>query len=133
MEWTDRHYRFMMRLITKKTILYTEMVVDDTIIYQQHDLDTYLGFDACEHPIVLQVGGSDPEKGFSFSFSLSRITCVFLFTTILVATATKIGLQDYPYDEVNLNCGCPSDKVAGKGCFGARLMLGSLFLPLSTS
>eukprot|EP00850_Spirogloea_muscicola_P010402 SM000061S19229 [mRNA] locus=s61:277211:281484:- [translate_table: standard] len=103
MDWTDIHYRQLARLISKQTWLYTEMVVDNTLthIEEQKRLDKFLAFPAMQRPIVLQLGGSNPAT---------------------LAKATKIA-DAYDYSEINLNCGCPSDKVAGKGCFGARLML----------
>lgn len=100
MEWTDVHYRQMARMVSKHVWLWTEMVVDKTIIYTDN-LDRHLWFPPEQHPIVLQVGGSDPET--------------------LRKAALKIA--PYGYDEVNLNCGCPSDRVAGAGCFGASMML----------
>uniref|UniRef100_A9U5E7 Predicted protein n=1 Tax=Physcomitrium patens TaxID=3218 RepID=A9U5E7_PHYPA len=103
MDWTDNHYRTLARLMSKHAWLYTEMVVADTIIHQQDNLDKFLKFNEVQHPIVLQLGGSDPEK---------------LLKASLLASV-------YEYDEINLNCGCPSEKVAGHGCFGASLMLES--------
>ena len=99
MDWTDVHYRQLARLISKHTWLYTEMVVDKTIIHTQQ-LDKFLAFPPEQSPIVLQLGGSDP-------------------TTLAQAC---LKAKKYGYDEVNLNCGCPSDRVAGAGCFGASLM-----------
>jgi tRNA-dihydrouridine synthase A len=95
MKYTHRHYRYMMRLLTKRTLLYTEMRVDKALIFGQ-DLESMLGFHPAEHPIALQLGGNDSEH---------------------LCQAAKIGEQ-YGYDEINLNAGCPSDKVSGKGCFG---------------
>ncbi|CAL8471488.1 g11030 [Coccomyxa elongata] len=100
MDWTDVHYRQMARLISKHTWLYTEMVVDQTIIHNPNT-DRFLWFPPEQRPIVCQLGGSDPAK---------------------LAEAAKIVAR-YGYDEINLNCGCPSDRVAGAGCFGASLML----------
>lgn len=99
MDWTDRHYRYMMRLLTRRTRLYTEMVVDNTLLYAKH-ADEYLRFDPVERPIACQLGGSDPNT--------------------LAAAAMMVEAAGY--DEINLNCGCPSPRVAGKGCFGAALM-----------
>ncbi|MCC5813188.1 MAG: tRNA dihydrouridine(20/20a) synthase DusA [Leptospira sp.] len=96
MEWTDRHYRFLMRLFTKNTILYTEMVTADAII--RGNRDKLLGKNR-DNPVVLQLGGNDPQKIFQ---------------------ASKISL-DYGYDALNLNVGCPSDRVSD-GSFGACLM-----------
>lgn len=97
LDWTDRHYRYFMRQITKHTTLYTEMVVADAIIYGNRD--NLLGFDEAEHPLVLQLGGSDPEK---------------------LSTAAKVAVN-YGYREINLNVGCPSERVQS-GSFGACLM-----------
>lgn len=97
MDWTDRHCRWFHRQLTARTRLYTEMVVADAVIHGPRD--RLLGFDAIEHPIALQIGGSDPDK---------------------LATATEIGAS-YCYDEINLNIGCPSDRVQA-GRFGACLM-----------
>lgn len=94
------HYRQLARIISKHTWLWTEMVVDKTVIHSPL-LDKHLWFPPEQHPIVLQLGGSDPE---------------------LLRQAAKIAAR-YGYDEINLNCGCPSDRVAGAGCFGAALML----------
>lgn len=100
MDYTDVHYRQLARIITKHTWLYTEMVVDSTLIHNP-DHDRFLWFPAEQKPIVCQLGGSNPEY---------------------LAKAAKI-VAEYGYDEINLNCGCPSDRVAGAGCFGASLML----------
>lgn len=99
MEWTDRHYRFLVRLLSKRIRLYTEMVVENTLRYSPL-ADAYLRFHPSEHPIACQIGGSDPAN--------------------LAAAARMVEAAGY--DEINLNCGCPSPKVAGKGCFGAALM-----------
>ncbi|MEM7067970.1 MAG: tRNA dihydrouridine(20/20a) synthase DusA [Pseudomonadota bacterium] len=97
MDWTDRHCRYFHRLMTSQALLYTEMVVADAVIHG--DRDYLLGFDDTQHPIALQLGGSDPDK---------------------LAQAAKIA-ADHGYDEVNLNVGCPSDRVQS-GTFGACLM-----------
>lgn len=97
MAYTDRHFRYLMRLMTKHTVLYTEMVTAQAVIHG--DRSHLLDFSDIEHPIALQLGGSEPD---------------------LLAKATKIG-ADWGYDEVNLNVGCPSERVQ-KGCFGAALM-----------
>jgi tRNA-dihydrouridine synthase A len=97
MEWTDRHCRYFHRLLAPDARLYTEMVVAQAVIYG--DRERLLGFDAAEHPVALQLGGSDPR---------------------LLAQAARIG-ADWGYDEINLNCGCPSDRVQS-GRFGACLM-----------
>jgi tRNA-dihydrouridine synthase A len=97
MDWTDRHCRVFHRLMTRRGRLYTEMLTTGAIIHG--DRQRLLGFDASEHPVALQLGGSDPEA---------------------LATAAKIG-EDFGYDEINLNVGCPSDRVKD-GRFGACLM-----------
>lgn len=97
MEWTDTHCRVLHRQLTRRTLLYTEMVTAQAVI--RGDRDYLLGFDASEHPVALQLGGSDPA---------------------LLAQAAKIA-QGFGYDEVNLNVGCPSDRVQS-GRFGACLM-----------
>jgi tRNA-dihydrouridine synthase A len=96
-DWSDRHCRYFHRLFSRHALLYTEMVVADAIIHGPRD--RLLGFDAAEHPVALQLGGSDPVK---------------------LKEAAKIG-ADYGYDEINLNVGCPSDRVQS-GTFGACLM-----------
>ena len=98
MEWTDRHCRYFHRLLAPDARLYTEMVVAQAAIHG--DRSRLLGFDASEHPLALQLGGSDPA---------------------LLAQAARIGVE-FGYDEINLNCGCPSDRVQS-GRFGACLML----------
>ena len=97
MDWTDRHCRFVHRLFSAHTLLYTEMITAPAIIHGPRD--RLLGFDPAEQPVALQLGGSDP-------------------TELAQATAIAAG---YGYTEVNLNCGCPSDRVQS-GCFGAVLM-----------
>lgn len=97
MDWTDRHCRVFHRHITRHTWLYTEMVTTGAIIHG--DLARHLDFDEIEHPIALQLGGSEPAD---------------------LAIAAKRG-QEWGYDEINLNCGCPSERVQ-KGAFGACLM-----------
>jgi tRNA-dihydrouridine synthase A len=97
MDWTDRHCRVFHRVLAPKARLYTEMVHAQAVIYG--DRKRLLDFDASEHPLALQLGGSNPEH---------------------LAEACKIA-QDYGYDEVNLNVGCPSDRVQA-GRFGACLM-----------
>ncbi len=97
MDWTDRHCRFFHRQLTRRALLYTEMVVADAAIHGRRD--HLLGFDAIEHPVALQLGGADPAK---------------------LAEAARIG-EAFGYDEVNLNVGCPSDRVQS-GTFGACLM-----------
>ena len=97
MERTDRHFRFFLRQITAHTLLYTEMVTMQAIL--RGDRARHLDFDAQEHPIALQLGGDDPT---------------------MLAECARIA-ADYGYDEVNLNIGCPSQRVQ-KGSFGACLM-----------
>ena len=97
MDWTDRHCRYLHRLMSRNTLLYTEMVTAPAIIYG--DRDRLLAFNELEQPLALQVGGSDPAQ---------------------LAEAAKIA-EGYGYAEVNLNCGCPSDRVQS-GSFGAVLM-----------
>ena len=97
LDWTDKNYRYFMRLISKHTTLYTEMIVADAIIHGERD--KLLSFDNSEQHLVLQLGGSNPEK---------------------LAKAALIA-KDYGYTEFNLNCGCPSEKVQ-VGNFGASLM-----------
>ena len=97
MDWTDRHCRVFHRALSQRTLLYTEMVTAPALVRggALHLLD----HDPCEHPVALQLGGSDPDE---------------------LAQATALGWQA-GYHEVNLNCGCPSDRVQS-GCFGAVLM-----------
>lgn len=97
MDWTDRYCRAFHRVLTRHAVLYTEMVTSGAVIFG--DRDQLIGFDQCEHPVALQLGGSDPAQ---------------------LADATKIA-EDFGYDEVNLNVGCPSDRVKS-GNFGAALM-----------
>ncbi|MGE9008691.1 tRNA dihydrouridine(20/20a) synthase DusA [Leptospira interrogans] len=97
MDWTDRHCRVFHRLMTRRARLYTEMLTTGAIIHG--DRMRLLGFDQSERPVALQLGGSDPRD---------------------LATAAKIG-EDFGYDEINLNVGCPSDRVKD-GRFGACLM-----------
>ncbi|MFQ3459652.1 tRNA dihydrouridine(20/20a) synthase DusA [Bradyrhizobium sp. UFLA01-814] len=97
MDWTDRHCRVFHRLMSRRARLYTEMLTTGAIIHG--DRARLLGFDDSEHPVALQLGGSDPRD---------------------LATAAEIGEQ-FGYDEVNLNVGCPSDRVKD-GRFGACLM-----------
>lgn len=97
MDWTDRHCRYFHRLMSHDVLLYTEMVTAQAVIHG--DRDRLLGFHDVEHPVALQLGGSDP---------------------VMLAEATRIAC-DYGYDEVNLNVGCPSDRVQS-GSFGAVLM-----------
>lgn len=97
LDWTDRHYRYFMRKITKHSELYTEMIVADAILHG--NLERLLGFNKAELPLILQLGGSDPQK---------------------LAQASRMALE-YGYTGINLNVGCPSDRVKS-GNFGACLM-----------
>lgn len=97
MDWTDRHCRYFHRQLTRRALLYTEMVVADAAIHGARE--RLLGFSPEEHPVALQLGGSDPLK---------------------LAEAARIG-EGFGYDEINLNVGCPSDRVQS-GTFGACLM-----------
>ncbi|PSS12015.1 TRNA-dihydrouridine(20/20a) synthase like isoform 2 [Actinidia chinensis var. chinensis] len=106
MEWTDNHYRTLARLISKHAWLYTEMLAAETIVFQKGNLDRFLAYTPEQHPIVLQIGGSNLEN---------------------LAKATELA-NAYSYDEINFNCGCPSPRVAGHGCFGVRLMLDPKFV-----
>ncbi|MEO7031424.1 MAG: tRNA dihydrouridine(20/20a) synthase DusA [Herbaspirillum sp.] len=97
MDWTDRHCRYFHRQISRHTWLYTEMVTTGALLFG--DAARHLDFNDCEHPLALQLGGSDP---------------------IDLAKSAKLGAQ-WGYDEINLNCGCPSERVQN-GAFGACLM-----------
>jgi len=97
MDWTDRHCRAFHRALTTEALLYTEMVTAPAVV--NGDRERLLGFDALEHPVALQIGGSDPAQ---------------------LAEAARIG-EAFGYDEINLNVGCPSDRVQS-GRFGACLM-----------
>jgi len=97
MEWTDRHCRFFHRLLTRRALLYTEMLTTGAIL--RGDRARLLRYDAAEHPLALQLGGSDPQA---------------------LAACARIG-ADLGFDEINLNIGCPSDRVR-EGRFGACLM-----------
>ena len=97
MDWTDRHCRVFHRAMTQRAMLYTEMVTSAAVVHGPKA--RLLDFDPVEHPVALQFGGSDPAE---------------------LAAAVRIA-QGWRYDEVNLNCGCPSDWVQS-GCFGAVLM-----------
>ncbi len=97
MEWTDRHCRFFHRLLTRRALSYTEMVTTGAVLHG--DRDRLIGFDPAEHPVALQLGGSDPSA---------------------LARCARIG-ADFGYQEINLNVGCPSDRVQ-EGRFGACLM-----------
>ena len=97
MDWTDRHCRFFHRLLTKRTRLYTEMVTTGALLHG--NVPRHLDFNAEEHPLALQLGGSEPAD---------------------LAHCARLA-QQWGYDEVNLNCGCPSERVQ-RGAFGACLM-----------
>jgi len=97
MDWTDRHCRYFLRLIARNARLYTEMVTAPAVVHG--DVAYHLDFDRAEHPLALQLGGSDPAQ---------------------LAYAAKLG-ERWGYDEINLNCGCPSERVQ-TGSFGACLM-----------
>src|SRR5712675_371727 len=97
MEWTDRHCRFFHRLLTRRALIYTEMLTTGAVL--RGDRARLLAFDPFEHPVELQLGGSDPAA---------------------LSASARIG-EDFGYDEINLNVGCPSDRVQ-EGRFGACLM-----------
>ncbi len=97
MDWSDQHCRYFHRLITRRTRLYTEMVTTGALLHG--DVPRHLDFNAEEHPLALQLGGSEPDD---------------------LARCARLA-QDWGYDEVNLNCGCPSERVQ-RGAFGACLM-----------
>src|SRR5271155_3396504 len=102
MDWTDTHCRVLHRLLSRHALLYTEMVTADAVL--RGDRARLIGFDPSEHPVALQLGGSEPAK---------------------LAEAAKIGVE-FGYDEINLNVGCPSDRVQ-EGRFGACLMASRLW------
>ena len=97
MDYTDRHCRYLLRLLSPHALLYTEMITAQALVHG--DVERLLGFDPAEHPVALQLGGSDP---------------------VLLARAARMGAER-GYDEINLNVGCPSDRVQS-GRFGACLM-----------
>ena len=97
MDYTDRHCRFLFRLLSPSALLYTEMVTTQALL--RGDVDRHLAFDSSEHPVALQLGGSDSRE---------------------LAACAQLG-EEWGYDEINLNCGCPSDRVRD-GQFGACLM-----------
>jgi tRNA-dihydrouridine synthase A len=97
MDWTDRHCRFFLRQVNSSVRLYTEMITTGALIHG--DVERHLGFDSSEHPVALQLGGSEPGE---------------------LAVCSRLG-ERYGYDEINLNIGCPSDRVQ-EGRFGACLM-----------
>ena len=97
MDWSDRHYRYFMRQISREARLYTEMITTGALLHG--DVDRHLAFSPQEHPVALQLGGSEPDE---------------------LARCAALGAQ-YGYDEINLNIGCPSERVQ-RGAFGACLM-----------
>jgi tRNA-dihydrouridine synthase A len=97
LDWTDRHFRYFARLLTRHTLLYTEMVTTGALIHGERA--RFLRFNPAEHPLALQLGGADPSE---------------------MATCARMG-ADWGYDEININVGCPSDRVQ-QGRFGACLM-----------
>ena len=97
MDWTDTHCRYFLRLLNQDIFLYTEMITAEALLFG--DKNNHLKFNEEEHPIALQLGGSDPDK---------------------MRQAAKMA-ADFGYDEINLNIGCPSDRVQ-QGSFGACLM-----------
>jgi tRNA-dihydrouridine synthase A len=97
MDWTDRHCRFFHRLLSRRAVLYTEMVTQGALVHG--DVPRHLDFNKEEHPVALQLGGSDTHE---------------------LAHSARLGEQ-WGYDEINLNCGCPSERVQ-RGSFGACLM-----------
>jgi tRNA-dihydrouridine synthase A len=97
MEWTDRHCRYFLRQVSSRARLYTEMITTGALIHG--DVERHLAFSSEEHPVALQLGGSDPEE---------------------LRACARLG-ESYGYDEINLNIGCPSERVQ-KGAFGACLM-----------
>jgi tRNA-dihydrouridine synthase A len=97
MDWTDRHCRYFHRLLSRHTLLYTEMVTTGALLHG--DVPRHLDFNAEEHPVALQLGGSEPDE---------------------LAQCARLG-ERWGYDEINLNCGCPSERVQ-RGAFGACLM-----------
>ncbi|HSB95505.1 MAG TPA: tRNA dihydrouridine(20/20a) synthase DusA [Spongiibacteraceae bacterium] len=97
MDWSDRHCRYFWRLLSEHALLYTEMVTTGALL--RGDAERFLHYDASEHPLALQLGGSDAKE---------------------LAACARLA-QQWGYDEVNLNCGCPSDRVQN-GAFGACLM-----------
>ncbi len=97
MDWTDRHCRYFLRQVSSRAFLYTEMITTAALLHG--DVERHLAFDAAEHPVALQLGGSEPDE---------------------LARCAKLG-ERYGYDEINLNIGCPSERVQ-RGAFGACLM-----------
>jgi len=103
MDYTDRHQRFLFSLISERSVLYTEMVTANALVHNAPDVTRFLESDFHRpNPVVLQLGGSDPQQMYQAG-----------------VMASKFGFKE----PININCGCPSDKVAEKGCFGAALMM----------
>ena len=97
---SDKFFRYLMRRLSRYSFLYTEMINENAVLHaKDFQLARLLDFTPCQHPVVFQLGGNDPYK---------------------MGQAAKI-IQDWGYDEVNINCGCPSPKTSA-GCFGAVLM-----------
>ena len=94
LDCTDTHFRQLCRLLSRRVHLWTEMVNQDAVLYSHKAKPQLLHFGGEEHPLTLQLGGASPDR---------------------LARATEIGVHEYGYDEVNLNCGCPSAKVVGPG------------------
>jgi len=97
MDWTDRHCRYFLRQVSSRVRLYTEMITTGALLHG--DVERHLGFSAAEHPLAVQLGGSEPHE---------------------LARCARLA-ENYGYDEINLNIGCPSERVQ-KGAFGACLM-----------
>ena len=102
LECTDTHFRRVCRLVSRRAHLWTEMVNQDAVVHSWRSKPEMLAYGDEEHPLTVQLGGASPER---------------------LALAATVCDAEYRYDEINLNCGCPSPKVAGKGAFGAALML----------
>lgn len=100
-QWTDRYFRFLMRQLTSHTLLYTEMTMDNALLHNRDALDPFIGHEALEHPLALQLGGNDASS---------------------LGEAAYLCEAFGAFEEINLNCGCPSNK-ARRGGFGAELML----------
>ena len=89
-QYTDRHWRYLMRMITRKTVLYTEMTMDSALVWNANNLDPFIGHDPIEYPLVLQLGGCDPQ---------------------VLGEATYLAQSYGRYEEINLNSGCPSNRA----------------------
>jgi tRNA-dihydrouridine synthase A len=132
MDWTDRHCRYLHRLMSRHVLLYTEMVTAPAVLHG--DRDRLLAFDPAEHPVALQLGGSDPRDLAAAAVLHGDRDRLLAFDPAEHPVALQLGGSDprdlaeaarvaarYGYDEINLNVGCPSDRVQS-GCFGAILM-----------